>query len=83
MPENLDALASGGVDALLGQSLYEAGSVGLELIDSLLQGAVYQEEEEQWYYELDIRIVTKDGEGPQGAAYYNAMYARSAARFGS
>ena len=83
MPENLDALASGGVDALLGQSLYEAGSVGLELIDSLLQGAVYQEEEEQWHCELDIRIVTKDGQGQNGAAYYNAMYARSAARFGS
>ena len=80
---NLDVLTSGGIDALVCLPLYEAGSVGLELIDSLLQGAVYQEEEEQWHCELDIRIVTKDGQGQNGAAYYNAMYARSAARFGS
>ena len=82
-PDNLLALESGQVDALVGNPLYKSGYVGMELIHELVNGAAYHISQELWYQPIQADLIRLDGEGPQGPAYYNAMYARSAARFGS
>ena len=55
----------------------------MELIHELVNGAAYHISQELWYQPIQADLIRLDGEGPQGPAYYNAMYARSAARFGS
>ena len=81
--QNLDLLNSGDIDALICQPIYEAGYVGMELIDALINGEVYNKTEEQWHYKLENRIISKNGQGQNGTAYYYDIYERSEARFGS
>ena len=82
-PLNLDILQQGDVDGLLVRPVYEAGYVGMELIDELLKGKIYHTDEKLWGQVLPMNIIYPGGEGNHDPARYAAMYARSAARFGS
>ena len=71
------------MDGLLVRPVYEAGYVGMELIDELLKGKIYHTDEKLWGQVLPMNIIYPGGEGNHDPARYSAMYARSAARFGS
>ncbi len=80
--DGLDLLAAGDVDVLVGQPLYEAGYVGLELIDRLLNGKVYNTSEALWIQKLETHLIYQGGKGKHDPAYYYAIHARAEERFG-
>lgn len=81
-PENLDALASGGVDALLGQPLYEEGAAGMECIDRLLGVREFPLPEAEWRRKSEPYFIRRGGEGVCDINRYRDMYKRVEARFG-
>lgn len=81
-PENLDALASGGVDALLGQPLYEEGAAGMECIDRLLGVREFPLPEAEWRRKSEPYFIRRGGAGVCDINRYRDMYKRVEARFG-
>ena len=53
----------GDVDGLLVRPVYEAGYVGMELIDELLKGKIYHTDEKLWGQVLPMNIIYPGGEG--------------------
>ena len=81
-PTNLNILMQGGVDALVALPVYDSGARGMELVDELVNGKVFNLSEATWRISLDTPLIYPDGAGAHDPAYYYDQYARSEMRFG-
>ncbi len=59
--DNLHALIDGEIDAIVSSPCYEAGYIGMEMLDRVLQGETFAED--AWQPALPSYIVTADGAG--------------------
>ena len=78
--DNLHALIAGEIDAIVSTPYYEAGYVGMEMLDRVLKGETF--EGDAWQPALPTYIVTADGTGKNGPDFYLDQYARAEALFG-
>ena len=78
--DNLHALIAGEIDAIVSRPYYEAGYVGMEMLDRILKGETF--EGDAWQPTLPTYIVTADGTGKNGPDFYLDQYARAEALFG-
>ena len=78
--DNLHALIAGEIDAIVSTPYYEAGYVGMEMLDRVLKGETF--EGDAWQPALPTYIVTADGIGKNGPDFYLDQYARAEALFG-
>ena len=78
--DNLHALIAGEIDAIVSRPYYEAGYVGMEMLDRILKGETF--EGDAWQPALPTYIVTADGIGKNGPDFYLDQYARAEALFG-
>ena len=78
--DNLHALIAGEIDAIVSTPYYEAGYVGMEMMDRVLKGETF--EGDAWQPTLPTYIVTADGTGKNGPDFYLDQYARAEALFG-
>ena len=78
--DNLHALMDGEIDAIVSRPYYEAGYIGMEMLDRVLQGETFAED--AWQPALPSYIVTADGAGKNGPDFYLDQYARAEAMFG-
>ena len=78
--DNLHALIAGEIDAIVSRPYYEAGYVGMEMLDRILKGETF--EGDAWQPALPTYIVTADGTGKNGPDFYLDQYARAEALFG-
>ena len=78
--DNLHALIAGEIDAIVSTPYYEAGYVGMEMLDRILKGETF--EGDAWQPTLPTYIVTADGTGKNGPDFYLDQYARAEALFG-
>ncbi len=78
--DNVHALMDGEIDAIVSRPYYEAGYIGMEMLDRVLQGETFAED--AWQPALPSYIVTADGAGKNGPDFYLDQYARAEAMFG-
>lgn len=77
---SLNALDEGGVDALIGVSLYDFGYDSVCLLDQLLKGEVLAGVE-NWQEPLEFYTITANGKGKNGISRYRELYTRCAEAF--
>ena len=72
--DNLHALIAGEIDAIVSRPYYEAGYVGMEMLDRILKGETF--EGDAWQPALPTYIVTADGTGKNGPDFYLDLWER-------
>ena len=70
----LTSLREGKISAIITNPFYEAGYVGMEMLDKLLQGETF--EGDAWQPALPTYIVTADGTGKNGPDFYLDLWER-------
>ena len=70
----LTSLREGKISAIITNPFYEAGYVGMEMLDRLLQGETF--EGDAWQPTLPTYIVTADGTGKNGPDFYLDLWER-------
>ena len=81
LPDSLYLLRSGKLDALVATPLYEDGYAGMELIDEMLRGKIYNTSVSLWRHNLETPLIYIGGKGLQDPGTYADMHTRSKARF--
>ena len=78
---SLEFISNGSVDACISNPGYEEGYVGMEILDNLLGGRLYNISEEHWRQELPGPLVYSGGIGKENPAYYDELFHRVKTRF--
>ena len=79
--EKLEFISNGSVDACISNPGYEEGYVGMEILDNLLGGRLYNISEEHWRQELPGPLVYSGGIGKENPAYHDELFHRVKTRF--
>ena len=70
---NLDIVEQGKIDALIYRPYYHSAVYAAESLYGLLNGEVYNLNEEDWFFEVEPQLILPDGEGMNGVDFYRKL----------